>query len=242
MQPQRASAPDWPFKAQGTQLIGAISSIDFCSAAPHDYLVSAGTRLQLYNGANSVAKRQFTRFKDRAYGGSFRRDGRLIVAGCEDSVVQVGPLAGGGGGWRCLGAVVAALHCIALLISLVPLLAGASRSAACWAAFPLPVADATALSLPLCRRFPPQVFDSGSRTLLRQFKGGHKAPVHVAKFAADQQHVLTGGDDGLLILWDVISGQQVSTGQQHWPAAPGSSTGQQQWTAALGSTGGCGAG
>ena len=97
MQPQRASAPDWPFKAQGTQLIGAISSIDFCSAAPHDYLVSAGTRLQLYNGANSVAKRQFTRFKDRAYGGSFRRDGRLIVAGCEDSVVQVGPLAGGGG-------------------------------------------------------------------------------------------------------------------------------------------------
>ena len=54
-----------------------------------------------------------------------------------------------------------------------------------------------------------QVFDAGSRTLLRQFKGGHKAPVHVAKFAADQQHVLTGGDDGLLILWDVTSGQQV---------------------------------
>lgn len=126
MQPQRAAAPDWPFKAQGTQLIGAVSSIDFCSAAPHDYLVSAGTRLQLYNGANSVAKRQFTRFKDRAYGGSFRRDGRLIVAGCEDSVVQVGAWRGqgrgGGGAWL--------LHCIALHIRLAPPLAAAPRSAA----------------------------------------------------------------------------------------------------------------
>ena len=53
-----------------------------------------------------------------------------------------------------------------------------------------------------------QVFDSGSRTLLRQFKG-HKAPVHVARFAADQLHVLSGGDDGLLALWDVTSGHQV---------------------------------
>lgn len=52
------------------------------------------------------------------------------------------------------------------------------------------------------------MFDSGSRTLLRQFKG-HKAPVHVARFAGDQLHVLSAGDDGLVALWDVASGQQV---------------------------------
>jgi U3 small nucleolar RNA-associated protein 15 len=57
---------------------------------------------------------------------------------------------------------------------------------------------------------PMQVFDSGSRALLRQLKG-HKAPVHVARFAADQLHVLSGGDDGVVAVWDVTSGQQVSS-------------------------------
>lgn len=54
-----------------------------------------------------------------------------------------------------------------------------------------------------------QIFDSGSRALLRQLKA-HKAPVHVARFAADQLHVLSGGDDGMVATWDVTSGQQVS--------------------------------
>lgn len=57
-----------------------------------------------------------------------------------------------------------------------------------------------------------QVFDAGSRTLLRQFKG-HKAAVHVARFAADSLNVVTGGDDGLVLMWDVTSGQQV---RGHW--------------------------
>lgn len=85
---QQPARPCWPFRQQGMQLIGAVSSIDVCGAAPHDYCVSAGTRLHVYNGATSAAKRQFGRFKDRAYSGSFRQDGRLIVAGGEDSVVQ----------------------------------------------------------------------------------------------------------------------------------------------------------
>lgn len=60
---------------------------------------------------------------------------------------------------------------------------------------------------------PAQVFDAGSRTLLRQFKG-HRAPVHVARFATDQLHVISGGDDGLVALWDVTSGQQVQAGSR----------------------------
>ena len=39
-----------------------------------------------------------------------------------------------------------------------------------------------------------QVFDANSRTLLRQLKG-HKRPVHVARFALDRLHVLSGSDD-----------------------------------------------
>jgi WD40 repeat protein len=66
----------------------------------------------------------------------------------------------------------------------------------------------------------PQVFDAGSRTLLRQFKA-HKAPVHVARFALGQLHVLSGGDDGQVMLWDVTSGEQVRldavAGWRGWP-------------------------
>lgn len=39
-----------------------------------------------------------------------------------------------------------------------------------------------------------QVFDANSRTLLRQLKG-HRRPVHVARFALDRLHVLSGSDD-----------------------------------------------
>jgi len=39
-----------------------------------------------------------------------------------------------------------------------------------------------------------QLFDTGSRNVLRQFKG-HQRPVHVARFSPDKLHVLSGGDD-----------------------------------------------
>lgn len=62
------------------------------------------------------------------------------------------------------------------------------------------------LPLSICLK----VFDSSSRLLLRQFKG-HKAPVHVVGFTENQLHVLSGGDDGLVALWDITSGQRVSS-------------------------------
>lgn len=80
---------EWPFRAQATQVVGAVTSLDFCSTQPHDFCASAGTRLHVFDGTSSAAKRQFSRFKDKAYSGSFRRDGRLIVAGGENAVVQV---------------------------------------------------------------------------------------------------------------------------------------------------------
>lgn len=44
--------------------------------------------------------------------------------------------------------------------------------------------------------------------MLRQLKG-HQRPVHVARFAPDKVHVLSGGDDVTLRLWDISSGAQV---------------------------------
>ena len=39
-----------------------------------------------------------------------------------------------------------------------------------------------------------QIFDAGSRTLLRQLKA-HKRAAHVAHFAPDRMHVLSAADD-----------------------------------------------
>ncbi len=45
----------------------------------------------LYNGlAPGVVSRTISRFKDIAYSGCFRSDGRLVVAGGQNGIVQVG--------------------------------------------------------------------------------------------------------------------------------------------------------
>lgn len=95
----------------------------------------------MYNGATRQVGRTFSRFKDTAYSGVFRSDGKLLAAGCEDGIVQV--------------------------------------------------------------------FDAGSRSVLRQFKG-HKRPTHVARWAPDKLHVLSGSDDVTIRWWDVTTGEQVS--------------------------------
>lgn len=94
-----------------------------------------------------------------------------------------------------------------------PLERGAARSLPCLSCCLGVPTDASGPAKPM------QVFDSGSRALLRQFKG-HKAPVHVAHFAADQLRVLSGGDDGVVAMWDVTSGQQVSHSLQHLADMP----------------------
>lgn len=59
-----------------------------------------------------------------------------------------------------------------------------------------------------------QVFDAGSRSLLRQFKG-HKRPVHFTRYAKDKIHVLSAGDDATVRWWDVAAQEAVSVMTEH---------------------------
>ncbi|GLC39732.1 hypothetical protein PLESTM_000933800 [Pleodorina starrii] len=69
---------------------GAVSHIDFCPTYPFNLAVTASTRVILYNGlAPAVVGRTISRFKDIAYSGCFRSDGKLVVAGGQDGIVQV---------------------------------------------------------------------------------------------------------------------------------------------------------
>jgi U3 small nucleolar RNA-associated protein 15 len=44
----------------------------------------------LYDGLSRQVRRTFSRFKDTAYSGSLRNDGKLLVAGGQNGIVQVG--------------------------------------------------------------------------------------------------------------------------------------------------------
>ncbi|RKO99470.1 hypothetical protein CXG81DRAFT_617, partial [Caulochytrium protostelioides] len=73
----------------------AVSHIHFSEAAPHDYAVTAAARVHVYPGAAGASalslqtKRAFNRFKDTAYSGVIRHDGRLLAAGDATSLVTV---------------------------------------------------------------------------------------------------------------------------------------------------------
>mmetsp|Transcript_5412 Transcript_5412/g.11948 ORF Transcript_5412/g.11948 Transcript_5412/m.11948 type:complete len:530 (-) Transcript_5412:1074-2663(-) len=71
------------------QQFGPISHIDFCQQYPYNFAVTAATRVTIYNGLTRSTVRTLSRFKDTAFSGSFRADGKLLVAGGQDGVVQV---------------------------------------------------------------------------------------------------------------------------------------------------------
>jgi hypothetical protein len=128
-------------------------------------------------------RRTISRFKDRAYSGSFRADGKLLVAGSEDAVVQARALP--------TPRSPISVPCVAMAQApgrLPPCRAGGWH----WATWSgtsgsrTKRADARPAAL--------QVFDTNSRTLLRQLKG-HKRPVRVARYAPDRLHVLSASDD-----------------------------------------------
>lgn len=46
-------------------------------------------QVQIYSGEDSQLLGTVSRFKDVAYSGSYRRDGKLLVAGTEDKLIKL---------------------------------------------------------------------------------------------------------------------------------------------------------
>ena len=65
---------------------GAVNHVDYC--AGHGYAVTSSTRVHLYD-ERLRPTRTITRFKDTAYCGTFRSDGKLVAAGGENGIVQI---------------------------------------------------------------------------------------------------------------------------------------------------------
>ena len=74
-----------PFPMQ----VGAVTSIDFSPLYPYNYAVTSSTRVIVFDAHTRRPLTTLSRFKDKAYSGIFRNDGRLLVAGGETGFVQV---------------------------------------------------------------------------------------------------------------------------------------------------------
>lgn len=67
-----------------------VTSIHFSPIKPHRYAVTAATRVQIYAPRTQKITKTISRFKDVARSGSIRSDGKLVVAGDDTGLVQVG--------------------------------------------------------------------------------------------------------------------------------------------------------
>ncbi|KAJ3020066.1 snoRNA-binding rRNA-processing protein [Thoreauomyces humboldtii] len=67
----------------------AVSSIHFSPLSPHDFAVTSSTRVQVYSTSTHSVKKTISRFKDTAFSGTIRSDGKLLVAGDATGLVQL---------------------------------------------------------------------------------------------------------------------------------------------------------
>lgn len=68
---------------------GAIDFIDFSKVEPYNFAVTCSVRVQIYSPITKLVAKNLSKFQENAYGGSFRNDGRLLVAGDEEGNVKL---------------------------------------------------------------------------------------------------------------------------------------------------------
>ncbi|GBG29902.1 U3 small nucleolar RNA-associated protein 15-like [Hondaea fermentalgiana] len=68
---------------------GPVTGLAFSPGSSFEYALASGTRVGIYDGRSGKLRRTLARFKDMAYGPSYRYDGKLMAAGCENGQVYV---------------------------------------------------------------------------------------------------------------------------------------------------------
>lgn len=174
-----------------------ITHVHFSPSHPHRYVVTSGTRLQIYSPKTNRVVKTIARFKETATSGEIRTDGKLCVAGDEGGLVQVFDINSR-----------AILRTIRAHKQSVP--------------FPLAFPDASELTEPSNRavhttKFSPgagtQILTTSSDTTVRLFDLSTSAPlrtfsshsdyVRTASFVPSSPSLIfSGGYDSTVRLWD----------------------------------------
>jgi len=68
---------------------GPIDYVDVMPVEPYFIAVTSANKVKIYNPITHQVYRQFTRFKDASYGASFRSDGKLLIAGCDEGHMKL---------------------------------------------------------------------------------------------------------------------------------------------------------
>ncbi|XP_065341242.1 U3 small nucleolar RNA-associated protein 15 homolog [Cloeon dipterum] len=68
---------------------GPIDYIDVNPNDPYHFAVTCSVRVQIFNPVTKAVYKSLTRFKETAYGGKFRHDGKLICAGGDEAEVKL---------------------------------------------------------------------------------------------------------------------------------------------------------
>ncbi|KAK9506251.1 hypothetical protein O3M35_008220 [Rhynocoris fuscipes] len=68
---------------------GPINYIDFSPVEPYHFAVTSSARVQIYNPVTKLVHKSLSKFKENAYGGTFRSDGQLLCAGGEEKLVKL---------------------------------------------------------------------------------------------------------------------------------------------------------
>ncbi|MPC29304.1 U3 small nucleolar RNA-associated protein 15 homolog [Portunus trituberculatus] len=67
----------------------AINSVDVSPAEPHYIAVTSGPKIDVYHRETTQVWRTISRFQRLAYGGRFRQDGQLLLAGSEEGAIKL---------------------------------------------------------------------------------------------------------------------------------------------------------
>ncbi|KAK5650583.1 hypothetical protein RI129_001612 [Pyrocoelia pectoralis] len=68
---------------------GPIDYIDFSPVEPYYFAVTCSVRVQIYNPITKLVVKNLSRFRENAYGATFRSDGKLLCAGGEETNVKL---------------------------------------------------------------------------------------------------------------------------------------------------------
>lgn len=68
---------------------GPIDYIDFSPVQPNYFAVTCSVRVQIYNPVTKLVTKNLSRFRENAYGATFRSDGKLLCAGGEEAAVKL---------------------------------------------------------------------------------------------------------------------------------------------------------
>lgn len=66
-----------------------IDHVSFSNVDPFYFAVTASAKVQVYNPITKLVCKNLSKFREAAYGGTFRNDGKLLVAGGEDPEVKL---------------------------------------------------------------------------------------------------------------------------------------------------------